>query len=747
MAINDLGTRNQYTATAAQTVFPYTFEAFDKDDLTVEQNGTILTEGTQYTVSGVGFDAGGNVTLLTGATAGDILTIYRDMALERLTDYQNSGDFLASEVNSDFDRIWAALQQNKNGGDLAIRANIDDAILNSTNTTLTTPALRAGKALGFTSTGAIDYLAGTMPVGTLRQYSTLTALVADVANTTIGDIALLTERTTGNGGGAKWKVVDATTVTENGFDIVTGDAARSFQLVMGGTISIAQFGAVADGDALGGGTNNTAAIQKALNQTGKSIIFNSGYYSTDELFLSSDTKLIFSPGCFVVARPGYGAVQCVFVALIKNNIIIEGNNATVMMQKAEYTTGESRHCFRIYGSTNIYISSIIAKDSGGDGFSVGGAANETCRNISLVDCVGDNNRRQGLSITNVIGCRVIGGEYKNTTGINPQFGIDIEPNELAGYEIQGVEIVGVRTEGNTGGGISLALPQTDSKHVSIDITGHSSYNDGQNGGLLAVFGGLGLASNEKMTGSITYSNSNILSPQTSGIVIQNWTNKSPKLKITNVEIVDVASNISLSDTSPTFRCGIYNYASPGADGSHQGEFDIENVNVYDSRVTVRTAIPIWFDNQASPAQPCRNVSIKNLTGNAWVDPSLTPIFSNAALTNQDVLVKYNKTYYVSEPSSISLLTAKHIGSTIENPSALTYNLPLAANAIGSVYSFYVATATFLSVGLLGTDIIEGYAVTANAGIRSNTLGSTVTVESVAANTWRVTNIDGVWAAY
>ena len=63
MAINDSGTRDQYVATAAQIIFPYTFEIFDKDDIAVEQNGTLLTEGTHYTVSGVGVDAGGNVTI------------------------------------------------------------------------------------------------------------------------------------------------------------------------------------------------------------------------------------------------------------------------------------------------------------------------------------------------------------------------------------------------------------------------------------------------------------------------------------------------------------------------------------------------------------------------------------------------------------------------------------------------------------------------------------------------------------
>ncbi len=81
MTVADNTSRNQYTATSGQTVFAYTFEIVDKDDIVVLKNGTTLSEGTNYTVSNVGNDSGGNITLTSGATAGDILTLYRDIAL------------------------------------------------------------------------------------------------------------------------------------------------------------------------------------------------------------------------------------------------------------------------------------------------------------------------------------------------------------------------------------------------------------------------------------------------------------------------------------------------------------------------------------------------------------------------------------------------------------------------------------------------------------------------------------------
>lgn len=159
MTVANTTARNQYTATAGQTVFAYTFEVYNKNDIVVLQNTTTLSEGSNYTVSGVGNDSGGNITLAVGATAGDIITIYRNMALDRTTDYQNSGDFLAAEVNEDFDRLWLAIQQNATTDSRSVRKPVSD--LSSINMELPVASGRSHRLLGFDSTGAVeavDYL-------------------------------------------------------------------------------------------------------------------------------------------------------------------------------------------------------------------------------------------------------------------------------------------------------------------------------------------------------------------------------------------------------------------------------------------------------------------------------------------------------------------------------------------------------------------------------------------------------------
>ena len=78
MTVADNTSRNQYTATSGQTVFAYTFEIVDKSHIVVLQNGVTLSEGTDYTVSVVGNDSGGNVTLMVSRRANRpiILAIY-----------------------------------------------------------------------------------------------------------------------------------------------------------------------------------------------------------------------------------------------------------------------------------------------------------------------------------------------------------------------------------------------------------------------------------------------------------------------------------------------------------------------------------------------------------------------------------------------------------------------------------------------------------------------------------------------
>ncbi len=304
MTVADNTSRNQYTATSGQTVFAYTFEIVDKSHIVVLKNGVALSEGTNYTVSNVGNDSGGNVTLTAGATTGDILTLYRDMPYSRTQNYTNSGDFLASEVNSDFDDLWLAGEQTNRAFSQSIRKPITDS--DSISMELPEAADRASKFLTFDSTGAVStqgasavttltrqnftgdgsttaFTLSTAPEstgGNLQVYidgvhqensaysvsgSVVTFTAAPPINSAIEVVAFAT-------GSIGSTTADLVTYIPAG----TGAVQTTVQTKLRETVSVKDFGAVGDGV-----TDDTAAIQAALDAAkinGDALFFPEGRY-------------------------------------------------------------------------------------------------------------------------------------------------------------------------------------------------------------------------------------------------------------------------------------------------------------------------------------------------------------------------------------------------------------------------------------------------------------------------------------
>ncbi len=309
MTVLDSTPRDQYTATSGQTVFPYTFEIAAAGDIKVLQNGTLINQGAgagEYAVSGVGVDTGGNVTLVTGATTGDVLTIYRDMALERLTAYTNAGDFLAADVNNDFDRLWLALQQN--GGDLdrvLIAPNTDPT---SIDMTIPAKADRLGKYLKFNDTTGnpeAGDIAGAFTAAGMNNYNftgdgatvnfTLGMEPGGENNTQVYIDGVYQQKDTYNVSGTTLTFstappnlstievmviqvlpVGATTASQVSFTQAGSTYGRNVQLKLQESVSVMDFGATGDGV-----TDDTAAINLAiasLPSLGGTIFFPEGDY-------------------------------------------------------------------------------------------------------------------------------------------------------------------------------------------------------------------------------------------------------------------------------------------------------------------------------------------------------------------------------------------------------------------------------------------------------------------------------------
>lgn len=148
MTVSAQETIFQYVGNGVTTTFAYNCQVLQPNDLFVYANGVEITSG--ITKNGIGSLTGGTVVFSVAPATGVQIILEREVALERTTDYQQNGDFLARVVNPDFNRIWMAIQQAFTSLNRALRFPKSDV---NPITELPNAAARADKLLSFDSLG------------------------------------------------------------------------------------------------------------------------------------------------------------------------------------------------------------------------------------------------------------------------------------------------------------------------------------------------------------------------------------------------------------------------------------------------------------------------------------------------------------------------------------------------------------------------------------------------------------------
>jgi hypothetical protein len=235
-------------------------------------------------------------------------------------------------------------------------------------------------------------------------------------------------------------------------------------------MSLLQFGNA------GFGGDDTNVFQTALNYTaanGAALEVPAGNYNISPINFPKNSYLIVDPNVTVTATSGYGT-SAHMLNINSQNVTIAGSGATTSlfhMLKAEYTSGEWRHCLDIENATNVTVSGISCNDSGGDGAYV-----RASTYVTIEDCIFDNHRRQGSSITGQVNhIYYLRNHFTNTNGTAPQSGIDIEPNAPGDFLLD-IGITDCYTDRNAGDGllISLWLMDATSQPVGITVLRHHS---------------------------------------------------------------------------------------------------------------------------------------------------------------------------------------------------------------------------------------------------------------------------------
>jgi hypothetical protein len=199
-------------------------------------------------------------------------------------------------------------------------------------------------------------------------------------------------------------------------------------------------------------TDSTSALQQALDSSASTVVIdNVGVeWLTRPLTLNRDNVCVtFQPGVTVRAKPGgFPNVGDTVLKLHgRANVTLSGYGASIAMNKQEYIDlhdgGEWRMALAIDSCSDVTIEGLTLSGAGGDGIYLGrvqgaGYAAE-CRNITIRDVCCDDNYRNGISVVSVDGLLIEGSSFINTSGHNPQAGIDFEPN-LADEQLSNIVV-------------------------------------------------------------------------------------------------------------------------------------------------------------------------------------------------------------------------------------------------------------------------------------------------------------------
>ena len=151
------------------------------------------------------------------------------------------------------------------------------------------------------------------------------------------------------------------------------------------------------------------------------------------------------------------------------NIKLSGYGAQFTMNKEEYTDGEWRMALSILSSKAITVKGLLISNSGGDGIYIGGVKKgEFSDGIYIEDIISENHKRQGMSIVSAKNVKVVNATFKNTKGVLPEAGVDLEPDHPED-RIENIVFENCVFTGNNHSGILLALNKLTSASVPVSV--------------------------------------------------------------------------------------------------------------------------------------------------------------------------------------------------------------------------------------------------------------------------------------
>lgn len=304
------------------------------------------------------------------------------------------------------------------------------------------------------------------------------------------------------------------------------------------SVPLSSFGTV------GAGGNDTTIVQTAMNSTaskGQTLTVAAGNYNISPVTLPSNLNLSLAAGASFLATSGYGQNDVMLTINGTSNVTITGviGKSIFAMRKAEYTSGEYRHCLAIYAAVNVTINGIECNSSGGDGMYIANSAS----NVTVQDSTFDNNRRQGFSLISGNGIFVRRCHFTNTNGTLPMDGIDMEPN-LPSDMLVNIHIEDSFETGNTGNGIGIDAHNLSAASKAVDVT---ILRNTSSGNSLSGYMGTSETPNSHVTGAVNVTSSSSTNDAAYGAVGSFWSADGPALIFTGLTVVNPGASGSNYD--------------------------------------------------------------------------------------------------------------------------------------------------------------------------------------------------------
>lgn len=344
--------------------------------------------------------------------------------------------------------------------------------------------------------------------------------------------------------------------------------------------------------------DNAANIQEAIDSGDSEIIIP----DVDKTWVVGqpivadrpNQKIIFEPGVVVKAKKGAfkGNTDSLF-SVQADKVTLSGYGATFKMQKDDYDNpnlyepSQFRHNIKIRGARDFVVEGLILKDSGGDGILITHGPSEKNsipeRKFSsgiVRDVIANNNYRQGISVVSAKNLLVENSIFKNTSGVKPSAGVDIEPDhdwqKLVNIQFKNNEFIN-----NNRHGIQIALGKyhgSNVSNVSIEFDGCKSINN-QEYGIKIMGNNAGVDVGEGVKGKIAFKDCLVKNSGEHGIWMRNdQLDPSQTYKVTfeNTKVVDAAQK-----AGEFYPVVLWNTVQPG--GIHNIDFGNDFVIVDDKK--------------------------------------------------------------------------------------------------------------------------------------------------------------------